>query len=92
MVYRSSRMAVVLREGYTLLTKLKSPTYRLPSPSHARATGASSLLPSARPPQLGQEMLRRLPFPMMLLMTGGCCLDMKTFSPEPLWRIPGGRN
>lgn len=26
MSYRSSRMAVVLREGYTLLTKLRSPT------------------------------------------------------------------
>lgn len=54
----------------------------------AKATGASSLLPSARPLQLGQEMLRLRPFPMMLVITGGCSVT-KMFSPLPLWRMPG---
>lgn len=54
---------------------------------HARATGASSLFPSACPLQLGQEMLLRLPFPIMVLMMGGSW-ERKTFSPFPLYRIP----
>lgn len=67
---------------------MKSPTKRLPSTPTARATGASSLLPSARPLQLGQEMLRRRPFPMMLVIMAGCCVR-NWFSPVPLCRIPG---
>ena len=67
---------------------MKSPTKRLPSTPTARATGASSLLPSARPLQLGQEMLRRRPLPMMLVMMAGCCVR-NWFSPVPLCRIPG---
>ncbi len=54
---------------------------------HARATGARSLFPSACPLQLGQEMLLRLPFPIMVLMMGGSW-ERKTFSPFPLYRIP----
>lgn len=54
----------------------------------AKATGASSLLPSARPLQLGQEILRLRPFPMILVITGGCSVT-KMFSPLPLWRMPG---
>lgn len=66
---------------------MKSPTYRLPSVPQAKATGASSLFPSACPLQLGQEMLRLRPLPMMLLTTGGCW-EMNWFSPFPLYRMP----
>lgn len=67
---------------------MKSPTKRLPSIPTARATGANSLLPSARPLQLGQEMLLRRPLPMMLVMMAGCWVR-NWFSPVPLCSIPG---
>ncbi|TNN70825.1 hypothetical protein EYF80_018959 [Liparis tanakae] len=50
---------------------------------HARATGASSLLPWACPLQLGHEMLRRRPLPITVEITGGC-REMNWFSPLPL--------
>lgn len=55
----------------------------LPSAPQARARGASSLLPSAWPLQLGQEMLRRRPFPrrrhlFFIIPTVGFCSLNKT--------------
>lgn len=61
--YLSSITLVTFPEGKILLMKLKSPTKMLPSAPQASARGARSLLPSACPLQLGQEMLRRRPFP-----------------------------
>lgn len=85
-------MPIEFPEGKIRLTKLKSPIYTLPSGPEARATGAKSLLLSARPLQLEQETLLWCPLPITVEMTGGCW-EMNMFSPLPLCTIPeGGEN
>lgn len=74
-------------EGNIRLTKLKSPTYTLPSGPEAKATGAKSLLLWAGPLQLVQATLLWCPLPIMVDMTGGCW-EMNMFSPFPLCMIP----
>lgn len=83
-------MPIEFPEGKIRLTKLKSPIYTLPSGPEARATGAKSLLLSARPLQLEQETLLWCPLPITVEMTGGCW-EMNMFSPFPLCTIPKGR-
>lgn len=85
--YLNSNMPIEFPEGKIRLTKLKSPIYMLPSGPEARATGAKSLLLSARPLQLAQETLLWCPFPITVEMTGGCW-EMNMFSPFPLCTIP----
>lgn len=83
-------MPIEFPEGKIRLTKLKSPMYKLPSGPEARATGAKSLLLSARPLQLEQETLLWCPLPITVEMTGGCW-EMNMFSPFPLCTIPKGK-
>lgn len=85
--YLNSKILTEFPEGNIRLTKLKSPTYTLPSGPEAKATGAKSLLLWAGPSQLAQATLRWCPFPMMVAMTGGCW-EMNIFSPFPLCMIP----
>lgn len=80
-------MPIEFPEGKIRLTKLKSPIYTLPSGPEVRATGAKSLLLSARPLQLEQETLLWCPLPITVEMTGGCW-EMNMFSPFPLCTIP----
>ena len=83
--YLNSKILTEFPEGNIRLTKLKSPTYTLPSGPEARATGAKSLLLWAGPLQLVQATLRWCPLPIMVAMTGGCW-EMNMFSPFPLCR------
>lgn len=85
--YLNSKILTEFPEGNIRLTKLKSPTYTLPSGPEAKATGAKSLLLWARPLQLVQATLRWCPLPIMVDMTGGCW-EMNIFSPFPLCMIP----
>lgn len=85
--YLNSKILTEFPEGNIRLTKLKSPTYTLPSGPEAKATGAKSLLLWAGPLQLVQATLRWCPLPMMVAMTGGCW-EMNIFSPFPLCMIP----
>lgn len=85
--YLNSKILTEFPEGNIRLTKLKSPTYTLPSGPAAKATGAKSLLLRAGPLQLVQATLRWCPLPIMVAMTGGCW-EMNIFSPFPLCIIP----
>lgn len=85
--YLNSKILTEFPEGNIRLTKLKSPTYTLPSGPEAKATGAKSLLLWAGPLQLVQATLRWCPLPIMVDITGGCW-EMNIFSPFPLWMIP----
>ena len=85
--YLNSKILTEFPEGNIRLTKLKSPTYTLPSGPEAKATGAKSLLLWAGPLQLVQATLRWCPLPIMVDMTGGCW-EMNIFSPFPLCMIP----
>lgn len=85
--YLNSKMLTEFPEGNIRLTKLKSPTYTLPSGPEAKATGAKSLLLWAGPLQLVQATLLWCPLPIMVDMTGGCW-EMNIFSPFPLCMIP----
>lgn len=87
--YLNSNIPIEFPEGKIRRTKLKSPIYTLPSGPEARATGAKSLLLSARPLQLEQETLLWCPLPITVEMTGGCW-EMNMFSPFPLCTIPNG--